>query len=113
MSKIISEYLKVLHETSFVSLGNGGWDTWRAFTEKNGRELSRCSTYATSIDKKVCKFKAKIIDVRRKLAFIRTINCQIAKEPTKCIVSVREHDMKLQMSLRKHTNKLADTIRNA
>jgi len=112
----IQEYLDSLQNVSeisqhTISLGTGGWKIWERISSDVATVTDRCMRLKTPIERKICKYRIKIIEARRKIAFLRTIDCRLAKQPEACDKQVDEQITKLNQSLRDNTEKVAQAIR--
>lgn len=112
----IQEYLDSLQNVSeisqyTISLGTGGWRTWERILSDVATTTDRCMRLRTPIERKICKYRIKVIEATRKIAFLRTINCKVAKQPEACDKQVDEQIAKLNRSLRDNTEKVTQAIR--
>jgi len=94
-----------------ISLGTGGWPAWQRILSDITTATEGCMRLRTPIERKICKYRIKIIEARRKIAFLRTVDCRLAKQPESCDKQIDEQIEKMQMSLRDNTEKVARTLR--
>ncbi len=95
---------------SLVSLGPGGWVVWERISADAKTSLERCSRMATSVEKNLCKYRIKIVETRRQMAFLRGVNCRNSREPESCNQQVDDQVETLTNSLRSHGEKMRQLL---
>lgn len=106
------QYVDSLQEMSqsFIALGPGGWEVWERISVDVETSLKRCSRLATSIEKNLCKYRVKIAETRKKIAFLKGINCRSSREPETCNQQVDDQIETLTSYLRSHGEKMRQLL---
>jgi len=112
---IIQKYLESLHISEIsqytISLGTGGWPAWQRILLDITTTAEGCMRLRTPVERKICKYRVKVTEARRKIAFLNTVDCRLAKQPESCEKQIDEQINKMQMSLRDNSDKIAQLVR--
>jgi len=96
---------------ALISLGPGGWRTWKRFNLASKTALERCSMIEVPDDRNLCKYKVKFTEARRKVTFLRGINCRFSKDPDVCKQQVDDEVEDLTNSIRDYQTKITKLLR--
>lgn len=95
---------------NIVSLGPGGWPAWERLTTDTKAAIERCSRLATSVNRSLCKNRIKVAETKRKIAFLRGINCSMARDLEPCEQEISDQVETLTRSLRSHEEKITQLL---
>ena len=95
---------------NIVSLGPGGWPAWKRLTTDTKAAVERCSRLATSVNRGLCKYRIKVAEARRKIAFLRGINCSMARDLEPCEQEISDQVKILTRSLENYEEKIKQLL---
>lgn len=95
---------------SFIELGPGGWGVWERISTDVKTSLKRCSRLATPVEKNLCKYRVKIAETRKKIAFLKGVNCRSSRETESCIQQMDDQIETMTNSLRSHGEKIRQLL---
>jgi len=95
---------------NIISLGPGGWPAWKRLTTDTKAAVERCSRLATSVNRGLCKYRIKVAEARRKSAFLKGINCSMARDLEPCEQEISDQVEVLTRSLENYEEKIKQLL---
>ena len=95
---------------NIVSLGTGGWPAWKRLTTDTKAAIERCSRLATPANRSLCKYRMKIAEAKRKIAFLKGVNCSMARDLEPCEQEISNQVETLTRSLNNYEEKIKQLL---